>query len=105
MTNSIAETEPRRQHCARRTRIAATAFAVITLVLLALAWWMIPRRLKPDEIVREPGVYLSPGSGYRLVVSESDHRTICIRREQTGTWEDVPDRVVRSLRGVALPIS
>lgn len=82
-----------------RAKVGLLALGFVTLVMVALVWWALPHRLEPDEIVREPGLYLSPGGEQRLIVSHAEDGTTYVATERTGNWWDHMARIWSRFRG------
>ena len=89
----LSETEIERESVAsgagRRWRWLAAGTAVIA-VAAALVLATRPRQLEPGECVSEPGVYRSPGGGYRITISAPANGfksiTLTRRRRHFGIW-------------------
>jgi hypothetical protein len=88
-TDSAATARGRRFPSPPKLRIAALVFAALAVVLVAIVGLTGARRLQPDEIVREPGAYDSPGNRYRVVVAESDARTVTFTLVSPRPWKRV----------------
>jgi len=89
MTVSAVNTAGRPRTPIRRFRTAAIGFATIAVALLAIVILTGARRLRPDEIVREVGAYNSPGNRFRVVVAESDQRTVTFTLVSPRPWKRV----------------
>jgi hypothetical protein len=89
MTTDSATADSERRPRLRRFRAAAIVFAAIATLLVAIVILTGARRLQPDEIVREIGAYNSPGNRLRVVVAESDQKTVTFTLVSPKSWKRV----------------
>lgn len=73
---------PRRR---KRWLVAGTAAIAIAAALVLVTR---PRQLEPGECVSEPGVYRSPGGGYRITIFEPSDgfKSIALTRRRRRFW-------------------